>query len=95
LNKYKADGFNAVIVQIRPAGDAFYPSAYEPWSQWLTGTQGKAPVPYYDPLKFMIDETHKRGMEFHAWLNPFRAVFNIKTATLAPNHVAKQHPGGL
>lgn len=63
LNKYKADGFNAVIVQIRPAGDAFYPSAYEPWSQWLTGTQGKAPSPYYDPLQFMIEETHKRGLE--------------------------------
>ncbi|HUM97023.1 MAG TPA: family 10 glycosylhydrolase [Chitinophagaceae bacterium] len=92
LNKYKADGFNAVIVQIRPAGDAFYPSAYEPWSQWLTGTQGKAPSPYYDPLQFMIEETHKRGLEFHAWLNPYRAVFNTKTAILASNHVTKEHP---
>lgn len=75
LDMHKANGINAMIVQIRPATDAFYPSQYEPWSEWLTGKQGQPPSPYYDPLKFMIDETHKRGMEFHAWMNPYRAVF--------------------
>ena len=70
VEKNKRLGMNALVVQIRPASDAFYPSPYEPWSEFLTGTQGKPPVPYYDPLQFMITETHKRGMEFHAWMNP-------------------------
>jgi len=70
--------FNAIIFQIRPAADAFYNSKYEPWSSYLTGTNDKAPAPYYDPLAFIIEETHKRGMEFHAWLNPYRAVVNYQ-----------------
>jgi uncharacterized lipoprotein YddW (UPF0748 family) len=77
LDMHQRNGMNAVIVQVRPACDAFYPSGIEPWSEWLTGKQGKAPIPYYDPLEFMIEETHKRGMEFHAWCNPYRAVFQI------------------
>jgi len=77
LDMHKKNGMNAIIMQVRPAADAFYPSQYEPWSQWLTGTQGKPPSPYYDPLQFMIEETHKRGMEFHAWCNPYRADFKI------------------
>jgi len=77
LDMHQRNGMNAVIVQVRPACDAFYPSDIEPWSQWLTGTQGKAPVPFYDPLAFMITETHKRGMEFHAWCNPYRAIFQL------------------
>jgi len=92
LDMHKKNGMNAVIVQVRPSADAFYPSPYEPWSQWLTGTQGKPPVPYYDPLQFMIEETHKRGMEFHAWLNPYRANFNINNASIAPNHITRTHP---
>ena len=92
LDMHKANGMNAVIVQVRPAADAFYPSPYEPWSQWLTGTQGQPPNPYYDPLQFMIDETHKRGMEFHAWCNPYRADFKIGTSSIAPTHVTKIHP---
>ncbi len=79
LEFHKSNGINAVIVQIRPAAESIYHSKYEPWSQWLTGKKGKAPNPYYDPLKFMIDETHKRCMEFHAWLNPYRAVYNVNT----------------
>ena len=55
LDMHKMNGMNAVIVQVRAAADAFYPSPYEPWSQWLTGKQGQPPVPYYDPLKFMIE----------------------------------------
>jgi uncharacterized lipoprotein YddW (UPF0748 family) len=92
LDMHQRNGMNAMIVQVRPAADAFYPSAYEPWSQWLTGTQGKPPSPYYDPLKFMIEETHKRGMEFHAWINPYRAVFKLKESSIAPNHITRIHP---
>ena len=92
LEMHKANGMNAMIVQVRPSADAFYPSKYEPWSQWLTGVQGKAPSPYYDPLKFMIEETHRRGMEFHAWCNPYRADFQIGKSSIAPNHITKTHP---
>ncbi len=92
LNRLQRDGINAVIVQIRPNADAFYDSKIEPWSEYLTGRQGVAPEPFYDPLKFMIDEAHKRGMEFHAWINPYRAVFNLKTNSIAPDHVTKMHP---
>lgn len=92
LEMHKRNGMNAVIVQVRPATDAFYPSPYEPWSQWLTGKQGRPPSPYYDPLQFMITETHKRGMEFHAWCNPYRAEFSIGHSSIAPNHITRTHP---
>ncbi len=92
LNLFQDIGINAVFVQVRPAADAFFDSPYEPWSEWLTGKQGKAPNPYYDPMKFMIDECHKRNMEFHAWVNPFRAVANIETADIADNHISKRKP---
>ena len=92
LDMHRSNGMNAVIVQVRPAADAFYPSPYEPWSQWLTGVQGQPPSPYYDPLDFMIKETHKRGMEFHAWCNPYRADFKIGASSIAPHHVTKIHP---
>lgn len=89
---HQRNGLNALIVQIRPVTDAFYTSQFEPWSEFLTGKQGQPPVPYYDPLEFMIAETHKRGMEFHAWMNPYRAVFNINKSSIAPNHISKIHP---
>lgn len=92
LNMHQRNGMNAIIMQIRPATDAFYPSPYEPWSEWLTGKQGKAPDPWYDPLQFMIEETHKRKMEFHAWFNPYRAVFNINKTIVSPTHITKLHP---
>ncbi len=92
LDMHKRNGLNAVIVQIRPATDAFYPSPYEPWSEWLTGKQGVPPSPYYDPLQFMIGEAHKRGMEFHAWCNPYRAEFSIGKSSIASNHITKLHP---
>lgn len=92
MDMLKQTGMNAVIVQIRPCADAFYPSSYEPWSEWLTGQQGVAPYPYYDPLAFMISEAHKRGMEFHAWFNPYRAIFNIKTSSIATNNITRLHP---
>ncbi len=84
-------GMNAIILQIRPTSDAFYPSALEPWSVYLTGVAGQTPEPFYDPLQFWIEESHKRGMELHAWLNPFRVALN-HAQPLAGNHVAFQHP---
>ncbi|MGV3527986.1 MAG: glycoside hydrolase family 10 protein [Flavisolibacter sp.] len=92
LDMHKKNGMNAIIMQVRPAADAFYPSPFEPWSQWLTGKQGKAPSPYYDPMKFTIDEAHKRGFEYHAWVNPYRANFSISKASIAPDHVTLKHP---
>jgi len=92
LEDFKKMGINAVIFQVRPSADAFYESSYEPWSEYLTGTQGIAPEPAgYDPLEFMIEEAHARGMEFHAWLNPYRATFNLDTTSLAEKHVFNQH----
>ncbi|WP_207491753.1 glycoside hydrolase family 10 protein [Aridibaculum aurantiacum] len=92
LDMHHRNGLNAVVVQVRPVTDAFYPSPHEPWSEYLTGKQGQAPSPYYDPLQFMIEECHKRGMEFHAWFNPYRAVFNVNRSSVAANHVTRQHP---
>jgi uncharacterized lipoprotein YddW (UPF0748 family) len=73
LDLLKENNFNAVIFQARPSADALYESKLEPWSYFLTGETGKAPNPYYDPLDFWITEAHKRGLELHVWLNPFRA----------------------
>ncbi len=92
LDMHQRNGLNAIIAQIRPAADAFYPSQYEPWSEWLTGKQGLPPSPYYDPLEFMVNETHKRGMEFHAWMNPYRAEFNVGKSSIAPTHITRLHP---
>lgn len=92
LDMHKRNGMNAIIMQIRPSGDAFYPSPYEPWSQFLTGVQGKSPTPFYDPLAFMIQETHKRGMEFHAWLNPYRAEFSLGKSSISPDHMLRKRP---
>ncbi len=92
LDLFADIGINAVMVQVRPAADAFFPSEFEPWSEWLTGKQGKAPDPYYDPMQFMIDECHKRNIQFHAWINPFRAVANIETADITANHISNRKP---
>jgi uncharacterized lipoprotein YddW (UPF0748 family) len=91
LNLQQKLGMNAIIFQVRPAADAFYPSSYEPWSRYLSGTPGKAPEHGFDPLAFWIEECHFRGMEFHAWFNPFRVAQNFK-GPLAANHVAFSHP---
>lgn len=82
-------GINAVFVQVRPSGDALYPTKHAPWSAYLTGVQGRAPEPYYDPLAYMIQSTHRRKMEFHAWLNPYRASFNLDTSILSDDHKLK------
>lgn len=91
LNSLQKAGINAIIFQVRPEADALYASRLEPWSRFLTGVQGKAPEPYWDPMQFMIDECHKRGMEFHAWINPYSTKTTLKSE-LAPNHVYNIHP---
>ncbi|MBX6383639.1 MAG: family 10 glycosylhydrolase [Microbispora sp.] len=80
---------NAVFFQVRPASDAIYRSSLEPWSQWLTGTAGKDPG--WDPLPFLVDEAHKRGLQFHAWFNPYRAA-DSASSPLPPGHPARRHP---
>ena len=92
LDELKRDGINTVIFQVRSECDAMYSSSFDPWSYWLTGSQGTAPFPYYDPLEFAIQEAHKRGMELHAWFNPYRAERSVGNYSKAPNHVTVQHP---
>jgi uncharacterized lipoprotein YddW (UPF0748 family) len=83
---------NAIIFQVRPSSDAVYASAIEPWSEYLTGTMGRAPQPFYDPLTFAIEEAHKRGLELHAWFNPFRALHPQGKSPVALNHISRTHP---
>ena len=93
LDYYQGLNFNAVIVQVRTAGDALYPTELAPWSRFLTGSEGDAGSwEGEDPLKFMIEEAHKRSMDFHAWLNPYRATFDNETQILSKDHVYHQHP---
>ncbi|MGN0281734.1 MAG: glycoside hydrolase family 10 protein [Prevotella sp.] len=91
LDELQKNGANAIIFQVRPECDALYESSIEPWSRFLTGQQGKAPEPYWDPLRWMIDQCHRRGMELHAWINPYRAKTKT-TNELASNHIAIKHP---
>lgn len=92
INRVQALNFNALILQVRPEGDAVYASQLEPWSAWLTGTQGEAPDPLYDPLEFAIAECHKRNIELHAWFNPYRAKTSIKAGANARPHIAVTNP---
>ncbi|MEL7219724.1 MAG: family 10 glycosylhydrolase [Bacteroidota bacterium] len=95
LDELEKLGMNAVIVQVRPAADALYPSEFAPWSAYLTGRQGAPPKEDFDPLEFMIKETHQRSMEFHAWINPYRASMNMDTSALFLTHPVNQHPDWL
>ncbi|UHA72856.1 family 10 glycosylhydrolase [Paenibacillus sp. 481] len=90
LDTLKESGLNAVFVQVRPTADAFYKSEMLPWSEWLTGKQGQDPG--YDPLAFMIEETHKRGMQFHAWFNPYRVSVHSQVEKLTADHPARLNP---
>ena len=92
LNELQLDGVNVIIFQVRPECDALYESRYEPWSRFLTGRQGQAPNPYWDPLQWMIEQCHARGMELHAWINPYRAKTK-NTNQLSPMHIASRNPG--
>jgi uncharacterized lipoprotein YddW (UPF0748 family) len=87
--------FNAIIFQVRPAADALYASKLEPWSEFLTGQMGLAPKPFYDPLQLAIRESHRRGLELHAWFNPYRAATRQGPRPVAPNHVSKIMPDGV
>lgn len=92
LNRAQSLNMNAIILQVRPACDALYQSPYEPWSDWLTGTMGRSPG--YDPLQFAIQEAHARGIELHAWFNPFRALASAKRSA-SSGHVTKRHPNWI
>jgi uncharacterized lipoprotein YddW (UPF0748 family) len=83
---------NAIIFQVRPMCDAMYPSSIEPWTEFLTGTMGQSPKPFYDPLAFVVAEAHKRGLELHAWFNPYRAGFLPPKSPFAGNHISKTRP---
>lgn len=83
---------NAVVFQIRPVCDAFYASELEPWSEYLTGQMGRAPEPFYDPLAFAVEEAHKRGLELHAWFNPYRARHRSRRGEASADHVSLQRP---
>jgi uncharacterized lipoprotein YddW (UPF0748 family) len=92
LDQAKALNLNAIVLQVRPGADALYPSGLEPWSEYLTGEQGRAPEPFYDPLQMWIEEAHRRGIELHAWLNPYRARHASARSPLAANHLARTDP---
>ena len=83
---------NTLIFQVRPGCDALYASSIEPWSEYLTGAMGKAPSPFYDPLAFAVEEAHKRGLELHAWFNPYRARHSSAKSPIAASHISKTHP---
>ena len=91
LDELQKDGCNAIIFQVRPECDALYESQLEPWSYYLTGEQGSKPYPYWDPLAWMVEQCHQRGMELHAWINPYRAKTKVAHPN-ARNHVIVQHP---
>src|SRR5690554_172675 len=91
LDAHQRAGINAIMFQIRPGADALYGKSREPWSAFLSGTQGRAPSPVYDPLDFAIKEAHSRGMELHAWMNPYRATFN-SASNVAPDHITRKKP---
>jgi len=92
FDQHQKTGINAVMLQVRPAADALYAKSREPWSKYLTGKQGKAPDPFYDPLEFAINESHQRGMELHAWFNPYRATMDSDFNALSPNHITNTKP---
>jgi uncharacterized lipoprotein YddW (UPF0748 family) len=93
LNRAVALRLNAVIFQVRPSADALYPSRLEPWSEYLSGDMGRPPEPAWDPLAFAVAEAHRRGLELHAWINPFRARHADGTHDLAATHVGRSRPG--
>jgi uncharacterized lipoprotein YddW (UPF0748 family) len=92
LNEHQKSGINAVVLQIRPSADALYAKSREQWSIFLSGKQGLAPHPFYDPLKFAIDQAHKRAMELHAWFNPYRATNDLVDSSTSATHITRTHP---
>jgi uncharacterized lipoprotein YddW (UPF0748 family) len=92
VNRAANLNLNALVLQVRPSADAIYPSALEPWTEFLTGAQGRAPSPAYDPLNFWIEESHKRGIELHAWFNPYRARHSLAKTANTAGHISVKQP---
>lgn len=95
LERAKSLNLNAIVLQVRPAADAIYPSKIEPWTEYLSGTQGQAPQPFYDPLQFWVTEAHARGIELHAWFNPYRARHSIAKSPNARSHISNTNPAAV
>ncbi|RRN76812.1 glycoside hydrolase, partial [Pseudoxanthomonas sp. SGD-10] len=92
FDEHQKNGMNAIMFQVRPSADAFYANSEELWSAFIAGEQGKGPTPFYDPLAFAIEEAHKRGMELHAWFNPYRATNDDNEKLVSPDHITHQKP---
>lgn len=92
LDTLMKNKINAVVFQVRPTADALYQSSLEPWSHWVTGTQGTPPNPYYDPLAFVIEEAHARCIDVHVWLNPYRVTNKMDTSILSSHHIFRHRP---
>jgi uncharacterized lipoprotein YddW (UPF0748 family) len=95
LDRAKAMNLNAIVLQVRPSADAIYPSRLEPWTEFLSGTQGQAPQPAWDPLKFWVTQAHARGLELHAWFNPYRARHATAKSPISNDHIAKTNPAAV
>ncbi|WP_426192386.1 glycoside hydrolase family 10 protein [Massilia sp. DWR3-1-1] len=95
LDRARAMNLNAIVLQVRPSADAIYPSAIEPWSEYLTGVQGTPPKPLYDPLAFWVAQAHARGLQLHAWFNPYRARQTAARSPVAANHISRTNPGAV
>lgn len=95
LDRARSMNLNAIVLQVRPGADAMYASEIEPWSEYLSGAQGKAPQPWYDPLKFWITQAHARGLELHAWFNPYRARHSAARSPVAFNHISRTTPAAV
>lgn len=95
LDRARAMNMNAVVLQVRPSADAIYPSSLEPWTEYLTGTQGVAPQPMYDPLAFWVAQAHARGLQLHAWFNPYRARHSAARSPLSATHIGRTNPSAV
>jgi len=95
LDRARAMNMNAIVLQVRPSADAIYPSKLEPCTEYLSGTQGKPPQPWYDPLRFWVTQAHARGLELHAWFNPYRARHAIAKSPPAHDHISKTNPAAV
>ncbi|MGZ8294020.1 MAG: glycoside hydrolase family 10 protein [Telluria sp.] len=95
LDRAKSMNMNAIVLQVRPSADAIYPSKLEPWTEYLSGTQGVGPQPWYDPLKFWVTEAHARGLELHAWFNPYRARNANARSPMSETHISRANPSAV
>ena len=95
LDRARAMNLNAIVLQVRPSADAIYPSKLEPWTEYLSGAQGQSPQPWYDPLKFWVTEAHARGLELHAWFNPYRARHATAKSPASSDHISRTSPAAV